>query len=411
MIRVAHVVPTDRITWLLLRRRLQRLAAMGCEIHILCGRAPDSLSGQSPGAAAVDGVDYEAGLRGLGFHLHYLPFEREIAPLTDARCAAAMFAAVRRGKFDIVHSHNPKGGLLGPPVAQMAGAAHVLHTVHGFLFHDQIGGLHRLAALAAERWTSAWSDHLLFQSEEDLAFARQHRFKTADRLHLVGNGVDEAYFDPDADPEAGLRVREGLGWSSQHLVIGTVGRVVEEKGYLEFFDMAGRVARAEPRARFLVVGLFEPEQSDAVDPFALARAHGIEDRCHILQGRDDMPALYAAMDLFVLASHREGLSKSLLEATAMGRAAVTCNIRGCREIVLPGRTGLLVPIRDAAALTEAVMSLLPDAEGRAAFGNLGRQRLLQHYTEAGVAQRVMQIYQSLVSSPVPGQPAPGQTSD
>lgn len=388
MIRVAHVVPTDRIAWLLLRRRLQRLAAMGCEIHILCGRAPDS--------GTVDGVDYEAGLTRLGFQLHYLPFEREIAPWTDARCAAAMFAEVRRGQYDIIHSHNPKGGLLGPPVAQLAGAPHVLHTVHGFLFHDEISGLHRMAALAAERWTAAWSDHLLFQSEEDLTFARDHKFKVAKRLHLVGNGVDESYFDPDADTGAGTRIRASLGWSPQHLVIGTVGRVVAEKGYLEFFDMAGRVARDEPRARFLIVGLFEPEQSDAVDPFALARAHGIEDRCHILQGRDDMPALYAAMDLFVLASHREGLSKSLLEATAMARATVTCDIRGCREVVKPGQTGVLVPVRDVPALTQAVGALLADDDRRAALGHAGRQRLLQAYTEAGVAERVMQVYRSLV---------------
>jgi len=387
--RVAHVVPTDRIAWLLLRRRLKRLCAAGCEVHVLCGRAPDS--------GAADGVDYAAGFAGLGLQVHYLPFEREISPAMDARCAAALYAEVRRGGYDIVHSHNPKGGLLGPPIAQLAGAPHVLHTVHGFLFHDHITGLHRLAALAAERWTAGWSDHLLFQSEEDLDFAQRHHFKGAGRLHLVGNGVDEDYFDPAADSAAGQRIRTSLGWSPEALVIGTVGRVVREKGYLEYFDMAQRVAQVEPRARFLVVGLFEPEQSDAVDPFALARAHGIEDRCHILQGRDDMPALYSAMDVFVLASHREGLSKSLLEATAMARAAVTCDIRGCREIVTDGTTGLLVPMRDSEALAESVLSLLQDDDLRRQIGVAGRQRIVEKYTESRVAERGMEIYTALVS--------------
>jgi len=386
--RVAHVVPTDRIAWLLLRRRLTRLAAAGCEIHVLCGRAPDS--------GAVGGVDYEAGLAELGLHPHYLPFEREISPWTDARCAAALYGEVRRGRYDIIHSHNPKGGLLGPPVAQLAGAPHVLHTVHGFLFHDRISGLHRLAALAAERWTAGWCDHLLFQSAEDLDYARAHRFKSRGRLHLVGNGVDEAYFDPATDPGARARIRSGLGWTPDDLVIGTVGRVVREKGYLEFFAMAERIARSEPRARFLVVGLFEPEQSDAVDPFALARSHGIDDRCHILQGRDDMPALYAAMDVFVLASHREGLSKSLLEATAMARAAVTCDIRGCREIVIDGSSGMLVPVHDPEALAESVMNLLRDESLRTRIGAAGRQRIVAGYTESSVAQRVMDIYTALV---------------
>jgi len=175
-----------------------------------------------------------------------------------------------------------------------------------------------------------------------------------------------------------------------------VGRVVREKGYLEFFAMAERIARSEPRARFLVVGLFEPEQSDAVDPFALARSHGIDDRCHILQGRDDMPALYAAMDVFVLASHREGLSKSLLEATAMARAAVTCDIRGCREIVIDGSSGMLVPVHDPEALAESVMNLLRDESLRTRIGAAGRQRIVAGYTESSVAQRVMDIYTALV---------------
>ncbi|MBT3345827.1 MAG: glycosyltransferase family 4 protein [Gemmatimonadetes bacterium] len=389
MIRVAHVVPTDRIAWLLLRRRLIRLAAAGCEIHILCGRAPDS--------GTADGVDYEAGLTELGLQVHYLPFEREIVPWTDARTAAALYGAIRRGRYDIVHTHNPKGGLLGPPVAQMARAPHVLHTVHGFLFHDRTSGLYHVAAQAAERWTAMWSDHLLFQSEEDLAYARTHGYKKQEHLHLVGNGVDEAYFDGQVDLGAAT-LRQELGWKDTDLVVGTVGRVVEEKGYLEFFEMASRLADERDDVRFLIVGLFEPEQSDAVDPFALAREHGIQDRCHILQGRDDMPTLYASMDVFVLASHREGLSKSLLEATAMARPTVTCDIRGCREVVIDGETGMLVPVRDVASLHKAVADLLQDEDRRLRLGTAGRQRVVEHYTESVVAQRVMAIYTSLMAA-------------
>ena len=152
--------------------------------------------------------------------------------------------------------------------------------------------------------------------------------------------------------------------------------MVREKGFREYFDMAGRIARSVPSARFLIVGIFEPEQSGAVDPFALARAHGIEDRCHITRGRDDMPALYAAMDVFVLGSHREGLSKSLLEATAMARPTVTCDIRGCREIVVDGDKGLLAPVRDAAAPAEPVLAVQPDESRRRSAGAAWRERVL-----------------------------------
>lgn len=387
--RVAHVVPTDRIAHLLLRNRLGRLAAAGYEVHLLCGRAPDS--------GAARGVDYGRQLAARGVRVHYLPFARELAPLTDARCAAALLGAVRRGGYDLVHSHNPKGGLLGPPVARLAGAPHVVHTVHGFLFHDGITGLRRAAALAAERWTAHWSDHLLFQSEEDLEFARAHRFKDGARLHLVGNGIDPSHFDPGADPGAGAAKRAEIGLGADGLVVGTVGRVVREKGYEEFFAMAGRLARQGADVRFLVVGLFEPEQSDAVDPHALAAAHGVADRCVILEGRHDMPALYAAMDVFVLPSHREGLSRSLLEATAMERPTVACDIRGCREIVVAGQTGLLVPARDPAALAGAVERLLADPGLRRRLGAAGRRRVLERYTEGAVAERLMACYEGILS--------------
>lgn len=389
--RVAHVVPTDRITHLLLRHRLRHLVDAGYDIDILCGHAPDSQQGDDG-----PGVDYEARLTDMGLRVRYLPFEREISPWTDSRCVWAMFRAIRSGGYDIVHSHNPKGGLLGPPVAQMARAPHVLHTVHGFLFHDNTSGLYRAAALAAERWTARWSDHLLFQSEEDIDFARRHGFKPDERLHLVGNGVDESRFDPEAAVEGARRRRQELGWDEGHVVVGIVGRVVEEKGYLEFFDMAGRLARADERVRFLVVGLFEPEQSDAVDPYELARQHGLAERCHILQGRDDMPELYATMDVFVLPSHREGLSRSLLEAMAMARPVVTCDIRGCRELVVDGEGGLLTPLRDVEALTAAVNGLVSDRERRLRMGVASRARLLDRYTESAVAGRVVQVYEGVL---------------
>ena len=112
-----------------------------------------------------------------------------------------------------------------------------------------------------------------------------------------------------------------------------------------------------------------------------------------------MPALYAAMDVFVLGSHREGLSKSLLEATAMARPTVTCDIRGCREIVVDGDTGLLAPVRDAAALTESVLALQQDESRRRRMGAAGRQRILALYTESIVAQRVLDVYGALAPAP------------
>lgn len=384
--RVAHIVPTDRIAHYLLRTRLGRLQAAGYDTTVLCGRAP-----------AEGDLDYAESLRELGIDVRIVPFAREIAPLTDWRCARALYGAARRGGYDIVHSHNPKGGLLGPAITRLAHGPAAVHTVHGFLFNEGSRGLRRAAALAAERWTAAWCDHLLFQSAEDCEYALQHRFKPPGRLHLIGNGIDEGRFDPGRYPEGRRSRRAELGFGPEDLVVGMVGRLVREKGFEEYFAMAGQVAAAHPRARFLVVGIIEAEQSDAVDPHEMIRRHGLAELCRLLEQRRDMPELYLSMDAAVLPSHREGIPRALMEASAMGLPVVATDIRGCREVVSDGETGLLYSLGDAPAFLAAVGRLLGDGELRARLGRGGRRRILEHFTESATADRVAACYERILA--------------
>ena len=378
--RVGHITPTDRIAFLLLRARLVRLREAGFEVRVICGEK-----------------GYGDRLRECGLEILHVPYAREIAPLTDLRCAAALYRTLRREGFDIVHSHNPKGGLLGPVAGRLARAPAVVHTVHGFLFNENSRGLHNLLAHAAERWTSSWCDHLFFQSAEDFAYARRQRFKAPGRLHLIGNGIDERRFDRSLYPRGREDKRRELGLQAGHLVVGMVGRLVREKGFEEFFAMAGSLAREFRQARFLVVGISEEgEQWDAVDPAALIARHGIADRCIVLEQRSDMPELYLSMDLAVLPSHREGIPRALLEAAAMGVPIAASDIRGCREVIVDGETGLLFALKDVEAFTGVVRSLLRDAEQRRRLGEAGRRRILQNYTEGRTAARLIACYEKIL---------------
>lgn len=374
--RIAHVAPTDQIAYYLLRPRLARLQEAGFAVSLICGE-----------------VGFAGELAACGLRVIHIPFARELAPRTDWACARALYRVLRRECFDLVDSHNPKGTLLGPLVGQLARVPAVVHTVHGFLFNESTAGLRRLLAVGAERWGALWCDHLLFQSAEDHAYALAHGFKAPQRLHLIGNGIDERRFDPARYPGARQRKRQELGLGEEHLVVGMVGRLVREKGWREFFQMAGRIARQFPQARFLAVGIAEPDQSDAVEPQQLVAAHGLEDRCLVLEQRQDMPELYLCMDLAVLPSYREGIPRALMEAAAMGVPVAASDIRGCREVVENGQTGLLFPLGDMEAFAEAVGSLLRDEGRRRRLGEGGRQRVLQHYTEAQVAARLIGCYE------------------
>ena len=359
-----------------MRGRLMRLQEVGFAVSVICGDR-----------------GYGDRLRECGLDVVQIPFAREIEPWTDMRCVWALRRALAGGRYDIVDSHNPKGTLLGPVAGRWARVRAVVHTVHGFLFNENSRGLHRIAAEAAERWCARWSDDLLFQSREDFDYAREHGYKAPERLHLIGNGVDERRFDPSLNPQARASKRAELGLAEGDLVVGMVTRLVREKGCVEFFQMAAKLAPQWPQARFLMVGIpEEKDQSDAVDPMQLMRDYGVEDCCIALEHRTDMPELYTAMDALVLPSYREGLPRAVIEAGAMGLPVVVSDIRGCREVVVEGETGLLFPLKDVEALAAAVGRLLGDGDLRRLMGAAGRERVMEHYTEARTTERVAACY-------------------
>ena len=377
--RIAHVFPTDQVAYLM-RARLMRLQEEGFSISVLCGDR-----------------GYSERLRQCGFDVVTVPFAREISPLVDIQCIWSLRAALMRGQYDIVHSHNPKGTLIGPFSAQWAGSCVVVHTVHGFLFNEHSKGLYRLAALAAERWCAFWSDHLFFQSVEDYEYAKSNRFKDSDQLHLIGNGVDERRFNRNAYSEAFKTKRIELGLSENHFVVGMVTRLVREKGCIDFFAAASIICQRYEDVRFLLVGIPEnTDQKDAVDAVRLSKEYGIEDKCVLLENRMDMPELYLAMDLCVLPSYREGLPRCLIEAAIMGVPTVATRIRGCKEVVVDGETGLLYSPGNIDEFVKAIERLKNDDIFRKSVSERGISRAKDNYTEAHVTERVVKLYRSLL---------------
>ena len=155
------------------------------------------------------------------------------------------------------------------------------------------------------------------------------------------------------------------------------------------------MAERNGRAQFLLVGIPErQEQSDAIDAAAMARQYGLEDRCVLLEDRLDMPELYMGMDLCVLPSYREGLPRCLLEAGAMGIAAVATDIRGCREVIVDGETGLLFPLKDVEGFVAVIDRVLADDGLRMKLAQAGQLRVRERYLESLVTERIVGLYES-----------------
>lgn len=379
MVRVAHIATSDISLELLLLHQLKTLRDSGYDVV--------GISAAGPGVAVLEA----AGLRHIA-----VPMHRRLTPLSDLRGFFALWRVLRKERFDIVHTHTPKAGLLGQYAAVVAGVPIRLHTIHGLFFPAYMKPGTKFAYVLLERLTMLFSAHNFCQSPEDIPVVIEEKISRAERLELIGNGIDLTSLDPaHQPPEKRRRTREALGLTDDHLVVGVVARLVAEKGYFEMFRAAQRIREKEPRARFLFIGGFEPSKADAIQPDALAR-FGLEGFAQFLGHRRDVPDLLAVMDVHVLPSHREGFPRSPMEASAMGVPSVVTNIRGCRQTVDDRKTGLLVAAHDAEALADAILELLGDPELRRRYGEAARAKAIREFDEQVVFRRIRDTYARLL---------------
>ncbi len=318
-------------------------------------------------------------------------------PRSDARAFAELVSILRDGRFDLVHTHNPKPGLMGRVAARVAGVPVVVNTVHGFYATRDDPVTRRLPIMAMEWMAARFSDAELYQSEEDMAWARRLGIIRPTRQHLLGNGTDLTAFDPTTlDPSRLAALRRELGIAPGALVVGMVGRLVREKGYGEFFQAARTLRAKDPGVAFIAVGPSDPDKGDSI---TAAEREAASSDVVFAGFRSDVRELLGLMDVFVLPSWREGMPRSAIEAAASGRAMVLTDIRGCREVARGGLEALLVPPRDAGRLTEAIGRLLDDTELRARLGQAARARAVDRFDERRVAARVVRVYRRLLARP------------
>jgi glycosyltransferase involved in cell wall biosynthesis len=313
---------------------------------------------------------------------------RSMRLTSDARAAHELWRIVKRERVDVLHTHNPKPGLYGRVVGRAARVPIVVNTVHGLYATEDDRIAKRAVVYGLEAIAARCSDAELFQNPEDLALMQ--RLHLTRHATLLGNGVDLTRFDPARfSPEVRARVRAELGVDDDTVLVGAVGRLVAEKGYAELFDA---MATLPERFQLVVVGGDDPEKPDSLPPAVIRRAE--ERGVRLLGHRDDVDRLYAAMDVFVLASHREGFPRAAMEASAMGLPVVATDVRGCREVVDPGVTGALVPVEDPRALAGALRAM-GDEDTRVRLGAAARARAQREFDEQRVVETVLETYRAV----------------
>jgi glycosyltransferase involved in cell wall biosynthesis len=297
---------------------------------------------------------------------------------------------LRRERPTILHTHNPKPGLYGRVVGRLAGVPLVINTMHGLYATADDPWIRRAAVYLLEAVASRFSDLELVQNAEDVETIRRSRLASGRKVRHLGNGVDLTRFRPSRlTPEQRRSIRKEWGVGERDIVVGTVGRLVVEKGYRELFEAIGGLGDG---ARLVVVGGTDTDKADALDAPLLERCRG--DGVVLLGHRADVADLLGAFDIFALASHREGQPRAAMEAAASGLPIVATNIRGCRQVVEHGVTGLLVPPYQAVSLAEALGQLIRSPTQRESMGVAARVKARREFDERDVVARVLDGYRT-----------------
>jgi glycosyltransferase involved in cell wall biosynthesis len=361
-LRLAHLTTVDLSLVYLLATELRVDVEAGLEVYGISAPGP-----------------HHPALADLGVTFVPVPsLSRSWDPRSDLRAGRDLFRTLRDLDLDILHTHTPKPGILGRVLGHRAGVPVVVNTCHGLWAAPDDRFVRKAFVYGSEAVASIGSDADLFQNGDD-QITMQRLVRGVTPMSVVGNGVDLTHFR--RDPEAGAEVRAELGVGPDEILVGGVGRLVAEKGVAEL----GEAARAlGDRATVVWAGPEEDGKGDAVV--------GPVDGLRLLGMRTDMVAVYSALDVFVLPSHREGFPRSAMEAAACGCAIVLTDIRGCREIGTHDRHALFVPPADPPALTAALERLVDEPDTRARLGEAARERAQRAFDQRAIAAASLATY-------------------
>lgn len=346
--------------------------AAGCDVHV---------------ALPFDAAAWEI-IGAAGVTLHEIPLRRGArAVLGELKLIARIWALVGELRPGIVHAVTMKPVLYGGAIARLRRVPGVVHAITGlgYLFLIQ-GGIASLQRALVKRLYGFALGHpnarVIFQNPDDLnLFLRSRLVDPANVVMIRGCGVDMAQFAPTPEP-AGPPV------------VLFPARVIGDKGAREFVQ-AARILKSEGiAATFRLAGRTDPDNPTDVGEAAI---HGWE-REGMVEWRGfatDMPAEFARCHVVCMPPYREGLPRVLIEAAACGRAIVTTDVPGCREVVKDGDNGLLVPARDGVALAAALRRLLTDPALRAAMARRGRERAVAEFSVGAFVADSLAAYRAV----------------
>lgn len=374
------IAVTSPLSVMFYKGQLAWLRSQGFEVHFLC----------APSAQARETVEAQGAI------FHEVAMERSIAPWADLRSLFQIVCLLIRLRPAIINTGTPKAGLLVMIAAALVGVRARIYTIHGLRL-ETFTGIKRRIFMFIERVVCALAtdvlcvSHSLRERVSELGLCPQGKSAVAAGGSVNGIPVERFARECWADAGRALRVEKGI--APDALVVGFVGRFVRDKGMRELAQVWSWIRERHPTAHLLMVG--DLEQGDPPDPQDYRRLQA-DERVHWTGFLSEIYHCYAAMDLLLFPSYREGLSITLLEAAAMEVPAVASDIPGCCDAVVSRQTGMLVPVHDVEGLRSAVTHYLSDPTLRRRHGQAARAYLVENFSQPLVWQALSDYHRSVL---------------
>jgi glycosyltransferase involved in cell wall biosynthesis len=317
-----------------------------------------------------------------GIESHLIPCNGQI----DRKAITSIRELVKRTGTDVIHAHGYKADLYAYFALRASGVP-LVSTCHTWYDNDRkaffYGVVDRLILRAYARVVAVSED------------VRQRLLKSgvkAKKISMIRNGIDLRPFD-----RASAVVKDELAWGA-YQVVGMVGRLSVEKGVDIFLHAAARVLAHCPDSKFIVAG----DGPDRAELETLIDQLGIRGSVRMLGRRDDMPSLYASLDVMVSASRWEGLPIAILEGMASRLALVATPVGEIPTVIQDGRTGVLAPAENPELLAAAIIDLLRNPAKRQRLGSAARQLVEDEFSAARMTADYLSVYEDAIAAVAKG---------
>jgi glycosyltransferase involved in cell wall biosynthesis len=340
-----------------------------------------------------------------GQHLDYRFYENdiEVLPLRMGRRAyltrlAAdchqLYQYIRANKVHIVHTHNTLAGLVGRLAAKLAGVPVAIHMIHTFAAHPHVSSGTRILFQQVERSWDRLTTHYVAGSEYIHQQAIKRGIAAPNKITTIHYAIEtEQFTRTDSSPDCLSMRRQALNLSATDRVIGFIGRLEEQKGPAIFVEAVSQVAKQIENLHVLIVGDGELRESLEKQ----AEQLGIDHHIHFLGWQRDIPELLSVMDVFCLASLWEAFGIVFAEAGLMQCPVVATNVEGIPEVVVNGKSGILVEPYNSSALASALIHILENQELAVEMGRHGREYILSNFSVEKMVTAHEELYDSLLA--------------